>query len=124
MSGGIITERLFRVDGTGNLYLMLSATPPDYAMLMLISAFTQFITLVSSIVADLSYTLFDPRIRVKWENSIMMNQVDKSKLVLVRSSDVVINDEPLESKEIGYYRDSWNRFKKNKASWLLSLSFA
>ena len=46
----------------------------------------------------------------------MMNQVDKSKLVLVRSSDVVINDEPLESKEIGYYRDSWNRFKKNKAS--------
>ena len=45
-----------------------------------------------------------------------MNQVDKSKLVLVRSSDVVINDEPLESKEIGYYRDSWNRFKKNKAS--------
>lgn len=65
MSGGIITERLFRVDGTGNLYLnAFQATPPDYAMLMLISAFTQFITLVSSIVADLSYTLFDPRIRV------------------------------------------------------------
>ena len=39
MSGGIITERLFRVDGTGNLYLnAFQATPPDYAMLMLISA--------------------------------------------------------------------------------------
>lgn len=65
MSGGIITERLFRVDGTGAIYLQsFQATPPDYAMLMLISAFTQFLSLISSIVADLSYTLFDPRIRV------------------------------------------------------------
>jgi len=65
ISGGIITERLFRVDGTGNLYInAFQATPPDYAMLMLISAFTEFVTLISSIVADLSYTLFDPRIRV------------------------------------------------------------
>jgi peptide/nickel transport system permease protein/oligopeptide transport system permease protein len=65
MNGGIITERLFRVDGTGNLYLnAFQASPPDYAMLMLISAFTEFLTLISGIVADLSYTLFDPRIRV------------------------------------------------------------
>lgn len=65
MNGGIITERLFRVDGTGNLYLnAFQASPPDYAMLMLISAFTQFLSLLSGIVADLSYTLFDPRIRV------------------------------------------------------------
>ena len=65
INGGIITERLFRVDGTGSIYLAaFNASPPDYAMLMLISTFGQFITLVSGIIGDVSYTLFDPRIRV------------------------------------------------------------
>lgn len=45
----------------------------------------------------------------------MMN-VDKSKLVLVRNKDELIKDQALETKEIGYYADSWNRFKKNRAS--------
>lgn len=45
-----------------------------------------------------------------------MREIDKSKLVLVHSQDINIGDEPLEGKEIGYYRDSWIRFKKNKAS--------
>ncbi|MBN2268762.1 MAG: ABC transporter permease [Acholeplasmataceae bacterium] len=45
-----------------------------------------------------------------------MIDIDKSKLVLVREEDERIVDQPLETKEIGYYRDSWNRFKKNKAS--------
>lgn len=45
-----------------------------------------------------------------------MRQIDKSKLVMVRNVDDKIIDKPLETKEIGYYRDSWNRFKKNKAS--------
>ena len=46
----------------------------------------------------------------------MMNNIDKNKLVLVRDTDERIIDQPLETKEIGYYKDSWNRFKKNKAS--------
>lgn len=50
----------------------------------------------------------------------MMNknipEVDKKKLVLVHDMEDHIVDEPLETKEIGYYRDSWNRFKKNRAS--------
>lgn len=46
----------------------------------------------------------------------MMKNIDKSKLVLVHNKDDLITDIPLETKEIGYYRDSWNRFKKNKAS--------
>jgi peptide/nickel transport system permease protein/oligopeptide transport system permease protein len=33
-------------------------------MLMLINAFGQLIGLASSIVGDISYTVFDPRIRV------------------------------------------------------------
>lgn len=45
----------------------------------------------------------------------MMN-IDKSKLVLVHDRDDHITDIPLETKEIGYYKDSWLRFKKNKAS--------
>lgn len=45
----------------------------------------------------------------------MMN-IDKSKLVLVHDNDQMIFDQPLKTKEIGYYKDSWNRFKKNRAS--------
>ena len=45
-----------------------------------------------------------------------MKKIDKSKLVLYQRSEEKIVDQPLETKEIGYYRDSWNRFKKNKAS--------
>lgn len=45
-----------------------------------------------------------------------MKNVDKSKLVLVHNKDDLIVDQPLETREIGYYQDSWNRFKKNKAS--------
>lgn len=45
-----------------------------------------------------------------------MMDIDKSKLVLVHNKDDLIKDIPLETKEIGYYKDSWNRFKKNRAS--------
>lgn len=64
INGGLITEKLFRVDGTGRIYLeAFQAIPPDYAMLMLITTFGQFVALLSGIVGDLSYTLFDPRVR-------------------------------------------------------------
>ena len=45
-----------------------------------------------------------------------MKQIDKSKLVLRHTGEERISDQPFETKEIGYYQDSWNRFKKNKAS--------
>jgi oligopeptide transport system permease protein len=41
--------------------------------------------------------------------------LDKSKFVLVNSKDQY-QDKPLKTKEIGYYKDSWNRFKKNKGA--------
>jgi len=63
MNGGIITEQIFRVDGTGRIYLM-AFQARDYALLMLVNTFGQFLTLISGIVGDLSYTLFDPRVRV------------------------------------------------------------
>jgi len=42
--------------------------------------------------------------------------VDKKKLVLVHTKNTYLADKPLKTKEIGYYRDSWNRFKKNKGA--------
>lgn len=45
-----------------------------------------------------------------------MKNIDKSKLVLRHTEEKKITDQPFETKEIGYYQDSWNRFKKNKAS--------
>jgi len=62
LSGGIITEQIFRVDGTGRIYLQ-AFNSRDYALLMLINTFGQFLTLLSAIVGDLSYTIFDPRVR-------------------------------------------------------------
>lgn len=47
-----------------------------------------------------------------------MRNIDKSKLVLHNQKVEKIADQPLETKEIGYYKDSWNRFKKNKASFI------
>lgn len=62
MSGGIITENIFRVDGTGRIYLNAFRSR-DYPVLMLVTVFSQFLSLVTSILVDISYTLFDPRIR-------------------------------------------------------------
>lgn len=45
-----------------------------------------------------------------------MKNIDKSKLVLSRTAGERITDQAFETKEIGYYQDSWNRFKKNRAS--------
>lgn len=42
--------------------------------------------------------------------------IDKNKFLLVHDKDVYIQDKPLKTKEIGYYKDSWNRFKKNKGA--------
>ena len=42
--------------------------------------------------------------------------IDKSKLVLFNNKSATLADKPLKTKEIGYYQDSWNRFKKNKGA--------
>ncbi len=62
MSGGVITENIFRVDGTGRIYLE-AFNSRDYPVLMLVTVFTQFLSLITSILVDISYTLFDPRIK-------------------------------------------------------------
>jgi len=43
--------------------------------------------------------------------------INKKDLVLVHEEKNML-DSPLDSKRIGYYQDSWNRFKKNRASFV------
>lgn len=46
-----------------------------------------------------------------------IKNIDKSKLKFIEREKRII-DVPLETKEISYYRDAWNRFKRNKASFV------
>lgn len=48
------------------------------------------------------------------------NNLSKEKFVLVQQ-DEVLYDEGLKTKSIGYYKDAWIRFKKNKASVAASI---
>jgi oligopeptide transport system permease protein len=43
-------------------------------------------------------------------------KINKSKFLLVHNKSTNIIDVPLRTKEIGYYKDSWNRFKRNKGA--------
>jgi len=63
LSGSIILEQIFRVDGAGKIYLY-AFNNKDYPLLLLDMVFYEFIGLTSSILADLSYTILDPRMRV------------------------------------------------------------
>lgn len=63
LSGSIILEQIFRVDGAGKIYLY-AFNNRDYPLLLLDMVFYEFIGLLSGILADLSYTLLDPRMRV------------------------------------------------------------
>ena len=63
LSGSLIMERLFRVDGTANIYLT-AFNNKDYPVLLLIVIFTNFLGFTLTILGELSYTLMDPRMRV------------------------------------------------------------
>ena len=63
ISGSVIVEQIFRVNGTGGIFLQ-AFQRRDFAMVMLGTVFTQFIGLIASILSDISLTLFDPRVRV------------------------------------------------------------
>lgn len=63
MSGSIIIEQIFRIDGVGRIYIE-AFNQQDYPLLMMNVVFYTFIGLFSTILADLSYSLIDPRIRV------------------------------------------------------------
>ncbi len=63
MSGSIIIEKIFAVNGIGKLYIN-SISLLDYDLFVATGAFYTALSILSLIVTDLSYGFIDPRIRV------------------------------------------------------------
>jgi ABC-type dipeptide/oligopeptide/nickel transport system permease component len=63
LSGSLIIEKMFAINGVGGLYLN-SITFQDYDFFMMLSGFYLLIGLAAGLVVDLSYGVIDPRIRM------------------------------------------------------------
>ena len=63
LSGSLIIESMFGINGVGGLYLN-SITYQDYDFFMLLSSFYCLVGLTANIVIDISYGFIDPRIRM------------------------------------------------------------
>ena len=63
LSGSLIIEKMFLINGVGGLYL-LAINSQDYDAFMLMSGFYTLIGLAAGIVIDISYGIIDPRIRM------------------------------------------------------------
>ncbi|MBR6740075.1 MAG: ABC transporter permease [Clostridia bacterium] len=63
LSGSLIIEKMFAINGVGRLYLD-SINFQDYDFFMLLSGFYALIGLAAGIVIDISYGFIDPRIRM------------------------------------------------------------
>ncbi|MDI6600621.1 MAG: ABC transporter permease [Thermoanaerobacteraceae bacterium] len=63
-SGAIITESIFNWPGIGPIEL-LAVNNRDYPLLMGINLILALLTLLGNLIADITYALVDPRIRLK-----------------------------------------------------------
>ena len=63
LSGSLIIESMFSINGVGGLYLQ-SINYQDYDLFMLLAGFYTLIGLTAGIVIDISYGFIDPRIRM------------------------------------------------------------
>lgn len=63
LAGSIVVEKIFGIPGVGQLYIN-SIVARDYNFFMFLSAFYTFTGLLSGLVADISYCIMDPRIRM------------------------------------------------------------
>ena len=63
IGGSVIFETIFAIPGMGQLFYM-SAMSRDYPVIMGILFIGAVLTLIGNLLADLSYALADPRIRV------------------------------------------------------------
>ncbi len=62
VSGAIITEQVFAWPGIGQL-AVTAVTQFDYPLIMGITMFTALLVVTGNLLADILYTVFDPRIR-------------------------------------------------------------
>ena len=63
LSGSMIIEEIFAVNGVGSLFIN-SITSKDYDVFQFVGLFYILIGLVGGLVVDISYGLVDPRIRM------------------------------------------------------------
>lgn len=63
LSGSLIIEKIFGIPGIGSTYVS-SILERDYSLFLAVSMFYTVISLVATLVIDLSYGLIDPRIRM------------------------------------------------------------
>lgn len=63
LSGSMIIESIFSINGVGSLFLD-SITARDYDVFQFVGMFYILIGLVGGLVVDISYGLVDPRIRM------------------------------------------------------------
>ncbi|MDH5769624.1 MAG: ABC transporter permease, partial [Nitrospirota bacterium] len=64
IGGGVIFETIFAIPGMGQLFY-LSTMSRDYPTIMGILVIGAVLTLLGNLIADISYALIDPRIRVR-----------------------------------------------------------
>nr|WIF89302.1 ABC transporter permease [Acholeplasma laidlawii] len=63
LSGSLIIERIFRVEGVGGIYIE-AFNNRDYPLIMGYLMFYTVIGLFAGLIVDISYGIIDPRIRV------------------------------------------------------------
>lgn len=63
MSGSLVIEKIFAIPGVGSLYLN-AINGRDYPIFIMVSCFYTAVSLLASIVVDISYGFIDPRIRM------------------------------------------------------------
>jgi peptide/nickel transport system permease protein len=64
IGGSVIFEMIFSIPGMGRLFFS-SVMARDYPTIMGILTIVAVLTLIGNLIADISYALVDPRIRVK-----------------------------------------------------------
>lgn len=62
-SGSLVVENMFNLNGMGKFYID-ALTSQDYSVALAIQLFYIIIALLGNLIADLSYGLVDPRVRV------------------------------------------------------------
>ncbi|WP_417216230.1 ABC transporter permease [Arthrobacter sp.] len=65
IGGAVITERVFAFTGMGNLFVASLLPIPDPNPVMGVFLITGLLALVFNLIADLAYSVLDPRVRVK-----------------------------------------------------------
>lgn len=64
IGGSVITERIFSIDGIGNLFFF-AVSARDSFMIMGLTSITAVLTLIGILLSDIGYALVDPRIKLE-----------------------------------------------------------